>query len=79
MAVKSQCVEDFLYALGCYLAEFGGVPKVLVPDNLKSAITKANRDEPDINSALEDFANHSFTFFKSKPPRGSTSPEYLTL
>lgn len=58
MAVRSQCVEDFLYALGCCLADLGGVPKVLVPDNLKSAIIKASRYEPDINGALDDFANH---------------------
>lgn len=58
MAVKSQSVEDFLYALSCFLAELGGVPKILVPDNLKSAITKASRYEPDVNSVLDDFANH---------------------
>ena len=58
MAVKSQCVEDFIYALGCCLHELGGVPEVLVPDNLKSAIVKANIYEPDVNHALEDFANH---------------------
>ncbi len=36
----------------------GGVPKVLVPDNLKSAVIKASKYEPTINRALEDFANH---------------------
>jgi len=58
MAVKSQCVEEFIYALGCCLRELGGVPGALVPDNLKSAIVKANIYEPDVNHALEDFANH---------------------
>ena len=58
MAVKSQCSEDFLYALACCLAYLGGVPLALVPDNLKSAVVKANRYEPKINQALEDFANH---------------------
>ncbi|MGK7392753.1 MAG: IS21 family transposase [Candidatus Cyclobacteriaceae bacterium M2_1C_046] len=58
MAVRSQCIEDFLYALTCCLAFFGGVPLALVPDNLKSAVIKANRYEPQINQALEDFANH---------------------
>jgi hypothetical protein len=61
MAVKSQCVEDFIYALDCCLREFGGVPQVLVPDNLKSAIIKASIYEPDVNHALEDFANHYST------------------
>lgn len=58
MAVRSQSVEDFLYALRCCLEDFGGVPALLVPDNLKSAIVKANPYEPVINQALDDFANH---------------------
>jgi len=58
IAVRSQSVEDFLYALGCCLEELGGVPEILVPDNLKAAIVKASPYEPDINRALEDFANH---------------------
>jgi len=61
MAVRSQSISDFLYALGCCLQQFGGVPQVLVPDNLKSAIVKASRYEPDVNRALEDFANHYHT------------------
>ncbi len=58
MAVPSQTLSDFIYALGCCLQDLGGVPAALVPDNLKSAVTKANRYEPDINRAMEDFANH---------------------
>ena len=58
MAVKSQKTEDFLYALSCCLHELGGVPQALVPDNLKTAVTKASLYEPDINRAMEDFANH---------------------
>lgn len=58
MAVGSQSVSDFIYALGCCLQELGGVPQVLVPDNLKSAIIKASSYEPDVNRALDDFANH---------------------
>lgn len=58
MAVRSQSISDFLYALGCCLQELGGVPQVLVPDNLKAAVTRASRYEPDINRAMEDFANH---------------------
>lgn len=58
MAVKSQGIADFLYALNCCLNDFGGVPQVLVPDNLKSAITKTCKYEPGVSRALEDFANH---------------------
>jgi len=58
MAVRSQKIADFLHALECCLKAFGGTPEVLVSDNLKSAIVKADRYEPSVNIALEDFANH---------------------
>jgi len=58
MAVPSQRIEDFIYALSCCLQEIGGVPLALVPDNLKSAVIKSSRYEPQINRVLEDFANH---------------------
>jgi len=58
MVVRSQSIADFLYALGSCLEDFGGVPEVLVPDNLKAAIVKASSYEPDVNRAMEDFANH---------------------
>lgn len=58
MAVRSQKIEDFIYALDCCLKDLGGVAQTLVPDNLKAAVIRANTYEPDINQALEDFANH---------------------
>jgi transposase len=61
MALHSQSVEDFLHALSCCLQQFGGVPKALVPDNLKAAVIKASKYEPHINRVLDDFANHYST------------------
>ncbi|TKG87731.1 IS21 family transposase [Puteibacter caeruleilacunae] len=58
IAVRSQNIIDFIYALKSSLEYFGGTPKVLVPDNLKSAIIRANKYEPEVNRVLEDFANH---------------------
>ncbi len=58
MAVHSQKIEDFINALKCCLEYLGGVPKAIVPDNLKSAVIRANRYEPAINDALNDFGNH---------------------
>ena len=40
---------------------FGGVPALLVPDNLKSAVTKANRYEPELNRTYADLASHYAT------------------
>ncbi|MGY0038932.1 hypothetical protein [Pedobacter sp. NJ-S-72] len=59
MVVPSQRIADFLHALRCCLQHIGGTPKVLAPDNLKSAIIKADLYEPNVNRSLEDFADHN--------------------
>ena len=56
--VPSQRTEDFLYALRMCLEHLGGVPPIVVPDNLKAAVTKPDRHEPRINEALRDMGNH---------------------
>jgi transposase len=58
MAVPSQSSADFIYGLTCCLQSLGGAPQAIVSDNLKAAVIKANRYEPDINRILADFANH---------------------
>jgi hypothetical protein len=40
------------------LIYFGGVPQALVPDNLKSGVTRSCRYEPRIARDMEDLANH---------------------
>lgn len=68
IAVPSQRTSDFLYALECCLHHIGGTPGVLIPDNLKSAIIRADRYEPDVNRSLEDFANHyNITVVPTRP------------
>lgn len=37
---------------------FGGIPEIIVPDNLKAGVTKACRYEPDINPTYHDLAVH---------------------
>ena len=37
---------------------FGGVTEVVIPDNLKSGVTKSCYYEPDINPSYQDFATH---------------------
>ena len=52
MAVHSQRKEDFI--LGCERALhfYGGVPLAIVPDNLKSAVTKASKYEAQLKTTL---------------------------
>jgi len=40
------------------LAFLGGVPELLVPDNLKAGVTKASLYEPDLNPTYQEFAHH---------------------
>ena len=60
-AVPDQTLGSFLKALENALYFFGGAPQAIVPDNLKAAVTKANRYEPLLNQTLEDFAYYYST------------------
>jgi transposase len=55
-AVLSQQLGDFIYCLGRALAYFGGVPACIVCDNLRSAVKKADRYEPQLTEALEQLS-----------------------
>ncbi|MBK9730655.1 MAG: IS21 family transposase [Chitinophagaceae bacterium] len=57
-AVTTQRREDFIGACENALRYFGGVPAAIVPDNLKSAVTKSSKYEPTINELFADFAEH---------------------
>ena len=37
---------------------FGGCPELVIPDNLRSAVSRAHRYEPDINPTYHDLARH---------------------
>ena len=57
-ATESQKKEDFISACENAMRYFGGVPLAIVPDNLKSAVTKSDRYEPTVNETFADFAEH---------------------
>ena len=67
-ALRSQKKEDFLTANRNALLFFGGAPQAIVPDNLKSAVTKADRYEGEVNQEYDDFARHHGTvIFPARP------------
>jgi len=69
-AVATQQKHDWINANRNAFFFFGGVSRALVPDCLKSAVTKANRYEPDINPEYEDFARHFGTvILPARPAR----------
>jgi transposase len=60
---------------------FGGVPKLLVPDNLKSGVTKASFYDPEINRTYGAMAAHySVGILPARPkkPRDKGSDPYCT-
>jgi transposase len=57
-ASLTQGAADWLGAHVRALEYFGGAPRAIVPDNLKSGVTKAHRYDPDLNRAYQDFAEH---------------------
>ena len=57
-ACKSQKREDLIGATENALHFYGGVPKAIVSDNLKSAVSRASKYEADINRSFKDFARH---------------------
>jgi transposase len=54
----SQQQEDWLSAHVQAFEFFGGVPEIVVPDNLKSAVRKTHRYEPEINPSYQQLAAH---------------------
>ena len=57
-ATWTQGAADWLGSHVRALEYFGGAPRAIVPDNLKSGVTKAHRYEPQINPSYQDFAEH---------------------
>lgn len=57
-AMASQGLADWIGAHVRAFQFFGGVPEVLVPDNLASGVTKTCRYEPDLNATYAEMAAH---------------------
>ena len=57
-ATRSQKKEEFIQATENAFIYFDGVSNAIVPDCLKSAVTKGDKYEPDINPEYGDFARH---------------------
>lgn len=57
-AVWSQKKEDLIRACENAIHFYGGAPAAIVPDNLKSAVTRSDRHEPVINPDFAAFAEH---------------------
>ena len=69
-ASMSQKKEEWIRLNENALRYIGGVPQAIVPDCLKSAVTKTDRYEPDINPEYLDFARHyGTTILPARPAK----------
>jgi transposase len=57
-ATWTQALPDWLASHRRTFDYLGGTPAVVVPDNLKSGVTKAHRYEPELNRSYADLAAH---------------------
>ena len=57
-ATWTQSLPDWIGSNTRALAFLGGVPALIVPDNLKSAVTKACHYEPELNPTYAEFAEY---------------------
>jgi transposase len=58
ISVWSQTIPDWILCNVKMLEYFGGVPRIITSDNLKSAVTKITRSGPLINPTYAEFAEH---------------------
>ena len=57
-ATWTQTLPDWTASHVRAFAFFGGVPQIVVPDNLKSGVTKTCRYEPELNPTYQALAQH---------------------
>lgn len=77
-ATRSQTVGDFTASTVRALEYFGAVPRIAVPDQLRSAVKKTDRYDPEINDAFQELAQHyGMAVIPAPPgkPRGKAKVE----
>ncbi len=60
-ATLSQKIHDWINSHVRAFEFFQGVPQLVVPDNLKSAVTRADRYEPTLNRSYQEMIEHYST------------------
>lgn len=68
-ARASEGIEDWIGAHVDLFAFLGGVPKAIVPDNLKAAVTRPDRHDPGLNRTYAEMAAHFGTAVLPARPR----------
>jgi transposase len=72
-ATLTQRLPDFVGSTIRSFEYFDGVPEVLLPDQLRSAVKGPDRYEPDINWTYLEMAQH-YAVIPARPRRPSDPP-----
>jgi len=81
-ACRSQTLRDWLGAHALAFEFLGGVPEVVVPDNLKAGVKSPCRYDPEKNPAYADLARHygvAIVPARSRKPRDKAKVENAVL
>ena len=57
-ATYTQSLPDWLGSHARMFTFFGGVPELVIPDNLRSGVSRACRYDPDLNASYQQLAEH---------------------
>src|SRR6266545_4665539 len=68
-ATRTQSLPDWIGSHVRTFEALGGVPEVVVPDNLKAAVTRTHRYAPDLNRTYLDLASHYHVAILPARPR----------
>uniref|UniRef100_UPI003BEF16F2 IS21 family transposase n=1 Tax=Burkholderia arboris TaxID=488730 RepID=UPI003BEF16F2 len=68
-ATRSEATPDWIGGMIGAMEFYGGVPRLLVPDNPKALISNADRYEPTLGLTTQDFVNHYDTAMLPARPR----------
>jgi len=77
-ATETQRVADFIGSHSRALAFFGGVPELVIPDQLKSGVTRACRYEPGVQRSYDEWSRHYGTTIvpaRTRKPRDKAKVE----
>lgn len=74
-ATRTASLPDWLSSHVRMLEFYGAVPAILVPDNLRVGVTKADRYEPQLQRSYEELAGHfGMTVIPARPYRPRDKP-----
>ena len=75
-ACRDQSKHSVINAHNHTFQYFGGVPEIIIPDNLKASVSRADKYDPDLNATYQDMAEHYGTVvLPARPYRPKDKPK----